>query len=840
MWEGASLAAGAPGVSRLDVVVEWLMIALLAFMPLAFGAVEAWSEEVVIAVACAMAVCLGLKLIVRRSARLAWSWAYVPVGLFLLLAVGQLLPLPAGWVAAVSPNTAATKAELLGDLPAADDVLKRLTLTFYPLATRHDLRLVLALTAVFVVALNVYRRPGQIKRLLGAVAIIGGCLAVLSLAQVLSGTDRIFWRVPSGFQVARSGTFIHHAHYGQFMNLSMGAAVGLLAVKFHERAGARAWTLPRILRFLREPEGWPLWGLVVMIVLGAASVFLALTRGGVLSMLVAGTVTALVVASRSALKGRGWVLLLLSLAVLIGTLYVAFDGLYGRLATRGALGRYQDRWQILRGLSLAVTRFPVVGTGLGTHEVVYPMFDRATVPALAAHAENEYAQVAEETGVAGLALVLAFTGIVGWNYVRCVRGVDVPIRSAALGLGFGLMAILIQSLSDFGQHVPANAALTAAFSGLLVRMGRMGGTRSRADDRREAWSPLARRAIGAAAVLSVLAVGTWALAGVDRARRGEACWEETLKAEDCLRDGQWPGTNADYAVLLTRAMAAVDCEPDNVLYRHWLNVYRWLSISRVRDPESGAPVMTPRAIGFVERIVGEFQETRALCPTFGATYCVLGQLEAFVLGRPAGAGHIRRGRALAPYDATACYVAGLLDAREGKIDDSLRNCERALRLDGRLMGQVVDAYARQLKRPDLAVAIAKRDPQWLLRVAGMLSEKPETRPFAVQAKAEAVALLKERCRQPDPPAWALASVGDSFYENADYLAAIEYFRRALALEYGQVDWRLNLANSLARTGQIDEAIHESRICLRLRPRLAAAEYLLTDLKAHRGTGPLEE
>lgn len=34
--------------SRFDTVIEWLMIALLAFMPLAFGAVSAWSEQVVI------------------------------------------------------------------------------------------------------------------------------------------------------------------------------------------------------------------------------------------------------------------------------------------------------------------------------------------------------------------------------------------------------------------------------------------------------------------------------------------------------------------------------------------------------------------------------------------------------------------------------------------------------------------------------------------------------------------------------------------------------------------------------------------------------------------------
>ena len=34
------------GTDRFDKLIEWLLITLLAFMPLAFGVVRAWSEEV--------------------------------------------------------------------------------------------------------------------------------------------------------------------------------------------------------------------------------------------------------------------------------------------------------------------------------------------------------------------------------------------------------------------------------------------------------------------------------------------------------------------------------------------------------------------------------------------------------------------------------------------------------------------------------------------------------------------------------------------------------------------------------------------------------------------------
>lgn len=75
------------GTGRFDKLIEWLLIALLAFMPFAFGAVEAWSEEVIIALAAAISIAFAAKLVFEPNARLVWSWAYVPVGLFILVAI---------------------------------------------------------------------------------------------------------------------------------------------------------------------------------------------------------------------------------------------------------------------------------------------------------------------------------------------------------------------------------------------------------------------------------------------------------------------------------------------------------------------------------------------------------------------------------------------------------------------------------------------------------------------------------------------------------------------------------------------------------------------------------
>jgi hypothetical protein len=627
---------------RLDRVVEWLLTALLVFMPLAFGVVEAWSEMVVIALAGTISVCFLLKPIVARSGGATWTWAYVPVAVFVVVVLVQLIPLPAALVEVISPNTASRKTELLGDLTNAGGVLSRMTVSFYPHATRHGLRLVLAIAAVFVVVLNVYRRPDQIMRLLITIAAIGAGVAVLALAQHLIGNNKIYWFVESPHGIAHSGPFVNHSHYAQFMNLSIGAALGAFFLKVRYGFVHRKLTPEAVAEYLGSVEAKPAWALLAMMVVGAGTVFLAMSRGGVISMLMAGALTTLVLSLRKPMRGSGWIMVVLALGAFSCVLYVGFDAVYDRLTTLRDMSKAEGgRWQMVSDVAVAWTRFPVLGTGLDTHEVLYPEFDRSVVAALASHAENEYAQAAEETGILGLAALLTFAVLIGIHYVRAVKSGHVPICSAAYGLGFGLVAILVHSLSDFGQHLPANAVLTAVFCALLIRLSHIGT--GRAGDPNET-VPVrgGSRPFWAAGFVVVCAVWGWVLLGVNDARAAEAHWRSVLVAERGLMENKWQGADEEYVHLIGHASRAVDRQPGNVTYRHWLNVYRWQSVSRTSDPNTGE--LPVEAIAFAEEIVDELDRARASCPTFGATWCVLGQLERSILGRlDEGARHIREG-----------------------------------------------------------------------------------------------------------------------------------------------------------------------------------------------------
>jgi len=815
---------------QLDRVTEGLLIVMLAFMPLAFGVVEAWSEMIVIALAGAMSVCFLLKPVVTGRVSVSWTWAYVAVAAFLAVALLQLIPLPTALVRAISPNTASRKAELLGDLPGAGEALSYMTISFYPHATRHGLRLVLAIAAVFAVVLNVYRRPDQIVRLLAAIAAIGAGIAVLAVAQNLFGNNKIYWFAESPNGVAHSGPFVNHSHYAQFMNLSIGAALGAF-LYLTGRGFARRKVVPEVVaEYLGSPEARPAWALLAMMVVGAGTVFLAMSRGGVISMLMAGALTTVVLSLRRPMRGSGWIMVVLALGAFCCVLYIGFDAVYDRLATLRDLSEAESgRGQIVRDIAVAWARFPVLGTGLGTHEVVYPEFDRSTVPALASHAENEYAQAVEETGILGLAALLAFAGLIGIHYVRAVKGNHVPIGSVAYGLGFGLVAILLHSLSDFGQHLPANAVLTAVFCALLICLSRLG--KGQADESHEAVCVTARsRPFWMAGLAVVFIVWAWGLLGANSARLAEAHWKQVLAAERGLMENGWQGTDDEYVQLLGHAGKAVDRQPDNVMYRHWLNVYRWHSLSRTTDPNTGLLLLPVEALEFAERIAEELNRARAACPTFGATWCVLGQLERSVLGRiDEGAHHIREGVKLAPCDATARLVAGTLALEEGDVDVAFAHLDRAAALDGRLFREIAMLLTDQSDRPDLALRIAGDDLHRLNVMVSVLEATGQSTESVEQTRRKIVALLEQRCREPNPPAWVLASLAGMYARDGSVAEAADYYRQALDLDYGRVEWRFSRARLLEQMGALADAIREAETCLRLRPEHTAAKRLIDRL-----------
>lgn len=821
---------------QFDRAIEVLMMVMLVFMPLAFGVVHAWSEQVIISLAGAMAFCLALKYAVRKGAGIVWTWSYVPMFLFVLLVVFQLVPLGSQVVESISPNTAAMKTSLLSDLPKASEILDSMTLSIYPWATRRELRLLLVAVTVFIVVVNVYRSERQITRLLSVIAIVGGGIAVLAIVGGLFGNGKIYWLIPTGKTVTYSGTFINHSHYGQFMNLSIGAALGLLLIKTNKKFSRRGIRPAGVQTGSGKGGMRVIQLLTAMIIIGVASVFVSLTRGGMISLLVAGVFTAMVLAWKQQLKNRNWIMAIVALGAFVCILYIGFEAVYDRLGSLYNPEKYKDRWCVVKDLVVLAGQFPVFGTGLGTLEMIYQMFESSINPRLMVYADNEYIQTMAETGMLGMNLVLIFVFIVCYNYYHSIRRVYVPVRCAAFGLGFGLLAVMLHSFSDYGQHIPANACLSAVFCGLMINLPRIErGHRHTAGaikPQAETVQRIGARFLRVGLLLSVTVGWGWLLVQADKARKAEGCWKQAVQTEKKLvAEKSASGTgntgnkrqvgSEEYAALVREARQAVNYQSRNVKYRYWLNVYRWLLLKN----ESYGSAISAEATA---EIVADLHRSRALCPTFGPTYCVAGQLEKYILGNPSGAKHIRQSYYLRPNDATVCFTAGVLDVEEGRLSESLEKFRQYLSLGG-TFNEVIDIYVDQENRPELAFSAAGNDTRRLISLSAALESSEKHRELANRVQKKTMDLLKKQCEQPNVSATTPAYLARLYYKQKKFDLAIEYFRRAIMLDYGRIEWRMALARILTKTNRIPEAIHETRVCLRLEPQMESAKKLLASL-----------
>jgi tetratricopeptide (TPR) repeat protein len=811
--------------SLIDTAIEWLLIILLAFMPLAFGVVHAWSEEIVILLSGSIVLCFLIKFLIYKNQHIIWTWAYIPLSAFLILIVVQLIPLTSGFISIISPNTSELKKELLNDLPDADTFLKSLTLTFYPYATKHDLRLILALGGVFFVVLNEFHRPEKIKRLLGAIVVIGAFVSVITLAQNIFGNGKIYWFVNNHSSNSYSGPFVNHSHYGQFMNLSIGAALGLLMVKLNEIFTNKKLTLPAVFNYFCSSSSTSIWFLISIIGISMATVFITLTRGGIISMLIAMFFITLIISSKRHLRSHGWILVGTALISFLCILYIGFDSVYSRMATIRNLNEAgESRLQMLKDTTIAWSKFPLFGSGLGTYSVVYPIFDDSYISAHATHAENEYAQTAEETGLIGLGLLIIFAAIIGICFVKNIKRTSYSIQSASYGLGFGIIAILIHSFSDFGQHLPANAFLSAIFCALLITMSKYGRNNKSLVKTITCKNSFLNLVI----FLIVCGIFTWSLFGANNSRLAEEYRKEASVIENTLIKTNWKADDYVYNDLIKNTLAAVKHEPDNIENLYLLDVYRWRSINQSENPVFQTTLLSAKSISTASEIDNHLNFARKYCPTFGPIYILSGQIEKFILNNDSGLEKIKKGYILAPCDPIACLMAGFLDISEGKYDDCFIKLNRAVELNSNFYRDVIKLYVEDLSRPYRAISLAGENTDRLLSLINIFTEN-QYFDLASECRIKVKNLLTERCESSEANASDNACLANIYKQLENEELAIEYYRRALTLDYSQVTWRIALARLLADTGNVPEAIDQARICLRISPNFKEAEKLLADL-----------
>ena len=369
-------------------------------------------------------------------------WVRSPAGWLVLGVLGllglQITPLPASWLAVLSPRV----YEILplwaprSDGAATIGLWKTLSLT--PVASRDGFVVVMAFALLFLTVIQRVRQPGDVERLLRWIALATLIMAVFALVQFFCGNGKFFWFYEHPYTTtsdAVKGSFSNRNHFADFMALGIGPWMWWIYTTWR-RAGpgtaVRCSSDWLAASFGRKPTrsgariGLLAVGLAVIVFAGV----LSLSRGGTAAMLAA-ALACLLIVHRVKRINRKMLLALVGTAALTAACLLVYG--YQSVAARledfssvDQLDREHGRRKIWAADLKAMADFPAAGTGLGSHADVYPRYlpeDESTQFQEYTHAENGYLQIGLETGIPGLLLLGITIGLCVWWCVPAFRAV---------------------------------------------------------------------------------------------------------------------------------------------------------------------------------------------------------------------------------------------------------------------------------------------------------------------------------------------------------------------------------------------------------------------------------
>jgi len=810
-------------------VIDRLTLALLAavmlFAPLALGAVQPWSEQIFLIIAAAIAVLTAVRFLLQPGAiPLRW-WTVAPLIGFPLLVGLQLLPW-AGLLKLISPQSIAIRNEMLAPFVGSDAALSGATISLYAEETYRHFRLLLGVIAVFIGATAVIRSRGAVRFLLNTMMCAGLMVALIGTAHGLLGIQKIYGVIARPPLTSETtAPFINRNHFAQFLNMSIGASMALLlgvvsaAVQTHSPRRGRDW-IELAQQGMLHAGVVPLFAIIIC----STAVVMSGSRGGALALVVASLFTAVAASRRKSarLVTGGFAVMLVLMGAAAFTFSARLQERINALSQQEADG---GRLELLRGQAQIWRAFPATGVGLGTFEYVFPRYDRTKPINIASHAENDYAQLLTETGAAGLALAICFLVAIWIAYGTAVRRGG---RSGlvALGLGFGLAAVMIQSAFDFGQRLPANATMTAVAVAILLRV-------SWARPNPEAVSPrLPARVAAGVSVIALAGTLVWLVFQADAHRHATAAVKDSSAIADQLSSAAGQGTSAQYGTMMDAARRAVAVRPGNVAAHYALGFAEYWSWMRQRQARFD-PAADQAA---VEQILQRFDRAMVLAPLHGPPYSMAGQIRLSMGDADVGNALIRRAVELSPQDGWSALLAGELSVQQGKDDEAIDLFRRAAATSGIDQGYVLRRLINVYDRLDLAYRFAGDNRYLNEEILNELRRQNRLAEGGLANERILAAVLREADQSSASPG-ALARAAELLRQKGREDESISYLRRGVALDPSKVDWRFELSRSLFKLDDLRGAEDEIRAVLRDRPDWPQARELAAAIRLRTTTQP---
>jgi O-antigen ligase len=388
---------------------------LLAFSVVAHGVVEPWSEAV-LEIGAAMLFLWWAFLFARAAVTVRWLRLLWPMAALWLLAAAQY---GLGFTAV----TFLTKIELLK--------LSALALLFFLVIQAFETLEHWSAFAWFLLAL-------------------GFTVSVLGILQHFTFNGKLYWFRELRYGGIPFGPYVNRNHFAGLVELIIPTGLSILLLRAEDR------------------DRMPLLMPLTLVPIGA--LFLSASRGGIAAFFIeVGLIVFL-----GFLRGYGRNQLATAAALLL--LVVGFVVWLGAGRTLKRFESYEKlevnqtrRVEMLRDSWRIFHDYPLMGTGLGTLEDVFPRYETLYDGSIVNHSHNDYVEALAETGVVGGTIgicFLVFFFAAAWRKIaEAANALDLALHIGAFS---ACSALLAHSFVDFNLHIPSNALLFLIQSALAT------------------------------------------------------------------------------------------------------------------------------------------------------------------------------------------------------------------------------------------------------------------------------------------------------------------------------------------------------------------------------------
>ena len=380
---------------------------LLAFAVLAFGAVEEWSQAVLEVGAAILFILWAVQRYRQKTEGLVLPPELFPLCAFALVVVCQLI--------------------------------FHLTASRY--YTRSELQLLITYMVLLFLTSQAFLRRSHWRGFVWFVMTLGFLVSVFAILQHLTFNGKLYWFREIRFGGLPFGPYVNRNHFAGFAEMVIPVAL-----------------VPLVLGKVRRER---LFLVALFAMVPIVALLLSASRGGIVSFAVQMLLLFVLLLIR---RIRSRFVVIGGVVVLCAAMFVSWIGVQQVLSRFVGIETLEvsagKRSAMRQGTWQLFLDHPLLGTGLGTFEIVFPPYDSVFDGKIANHAHNDYLEVLAETGMVGGLCCLWFLWVVLLQSLKGMAELGESFGSA-LNLA-GLVAcsgILVHSLVDFNLRIPANALL---------------------------------------------------------------------------------------------------------------------------------------------------------------------------------------------------------------------------------------------------------------------------------------------------------------------------------------------------------------------------------------------